>query len=134
MSLLTYLGGSFAGRERIKEMAQKLTNLNYKVISRWFDEDYFIEKAWNHDMGGEVAGAMARLDFTQLLQAKLIIIDSIDKSTTGGSDTELGIAIMLAFFHGIRVVHIGPYRNIFQTMVLEHYKDWNAFLRPWEQR
>ena len=128
MSLPTYIGGSFAGRDRIKKEADRLAGLNYKILSKWFDAEYFIEKAWNQDMGGDVAEAMARLDFTQILQAKLIIIDTIDKSSTGGSDTELGMAIMLAFFHDTRIVHIGPVRNIFQTMVLEWYHDWDEFI------
>lgn len=124
-----YIGGSFAARKRIAEVAAKLEKRGYLVLSRWFDEEYFIEKAWDNNFAGEVAEGMARLDFSQILQAKLIIIDSLEKSTTGGYHVELGMGLILNALHGIRLVHIGTINNIFQNMALEHYDSWNDFFK-----
>lgn len=126
--LLVYIGASFTCGERIKLMAIELENRGYTVLSKWFDLDYFVEKAWDKNFNGEVAETIARVDLSQILQANLIIIDSGDLSSTGGYHVETGMAIMLAFFRHIRVVHIGPRNNIFQKLIAEHYDTWEHFL------
>ena len=123
-----YIAGSFAGRKRIALEAAWLENFGFEVLSKWFDEVFFLEKAWDQNFGGDVAKTMAQVDFTQILQADLLILDTVDKSSTGGSDTELGMALIREYERKIRIVHIGPYRNIFQTLVREHYESWALFI------
>jgi hypothetical protein len=124
----TYIGGSYSGKERISIEAKALKSLGFDVLSWWFDDDLFLEKAWDNDFSGDVAQTMAHVDFNQILQAEAFILDTIDKSSTGGSDTELGIALALSFFKpNLRLIHIGPFRNIFQNLVREHYYTWNKF-------
>lgn len=120
-----YVGGSFSSAARLKRESETLRKLGHIILSRWFDADDFIEIAWDNDFGGRVAEAMAMGDTYAILEADIVIIDTIEKSSTGGSDSELGAAIMKAQLTGRpRVIHIGPYRNIFQTLAREHYADW----------
>mgnify|MGYP001566040618 CR=1 FL=1 len=128
-SLKVYVAGSFGGRHRIRAEALKLPK-DYNVLSRWFTDDDFIEKAWDNDFAGRVAEAMAMGDTYAILEADLFILDTFEPSTTGGRDVELGIAHALRLRTGKpRIVHIGPYRNIFQTLVREHYSSWEEFLQ-----
>lgn len=125
-----YISGSFAGRDRIREHARSLTEgLGYNVVSKWYDSGYFVEKAWDQDFSGDVAKTMAYVDFSQILNVDTIIVDTIDKSSTGGSDTELGLALARRVYQpSLRIVHIGPYRNVFQNLVHEHFASWEDFL------
>jgi len=121
-----YIAGSFTGRHRIAKEIKTLPAY-FKVLGRWFDDGFFLEKQWNGDMGGDVACTMAKVDVWDILSGDLVIVDSVDKSSSGGSDTELGAGIILSMLKGITVIHIGPYRNIFQTLANEHYETWDAF-------
>lgn len=128
-----YIGGSFSARHRIRAEAEKLEGYGYRVLSHWFKDEHFIEKAWDNNFGGDVAELMAMGDLYQLLEAQLVIIDTIDKSSTGGSDSEIGAAIAKAILTGTpNVVHIGPYRNIFQNLAREHYDSWEEFFEKLE--
>lgn len=119
-----YIGGSYSGRHRIQREVQFTPwREEVEILSRWFDDQFFLEKAWDGDLGGDVGMVMARLDASQIQDADLVIIDSIDKSSTGGSDTEFGIARGL----GKRIVHIGPVRNIFFNLADVNYPDWEHF-------
>ena len=123
-----YIAGSYSGRHRIRAEATKLPS-SYIILSRWFNDDDFIEKAWDNDFAGRVAESMAMGDTYAILEADLLILDTIDKSSTGGSDTELGLALALQLLTGKpRIVHIGIHRNIFQTLVREHYTTWKDYL------
>lgn len=123
-----YVGGSFSSRQRIRKEAEKLASYGYHVLSHWFKEEHFVEKSWDGNFGGDVADLMAMGDFYQLLEAQLVIIDTIEKSSTGGSDSEIGAAVMKSLLTGTpNVVHIGPYRNIFQKLAREHYDSWEEF-------
>ena len=132
--MLVYIAGSYSGRHRIRAEAAKLP-ASYNILSRWFNDDDFIEKAWDNDFAGRVAESMAMGDAYAILEADLLILDTIDKSSTGGSDTELGLALALRLRTGKpRIVHIGPHRNIFQTLVREHYPTWEAYLEHESQK
>lgn len=128
-----YIAGSFSGKHRIALEAQRLEALGFQVLSRWYNDNDFLEKAWDRVFGGRVAEVMAMADTQAILEADLLILDTIDKSSTGGSDTELGIALARSLERKIHLVHIGPYRNIFQTMVREHYDTWDAFINKLEE-
>ncbi len=119
-----YVGGSYSGRRRIaEEISQTKWREEVVILNQWQDDEFFVEKAWDNDLGGNVAEVMARLDESEVRDADLVIIDTVDRSSTGGSDTELGLARSL----GKRIVHIGPYRNIFQTLADTHYASWDEF-------
>ena len=124
-----YVAGSFNGAPRIRVEAGRLTEYGYRVLSRWFNPDDFIEKAWDKDFNGKVAESMATGDVYSILEADVFIIDTFDKSTTGGRDVELGVALARKLDgHPLRIIRIGPSVNIFHTLVRETYPDWNTFL------
>ena len=130
-----YIAGSYAGRARIAREAHWMANHHedFDILSEWFNDEFFLEKAFDQRMGGDVAGTMAHLDFNQILQADLLILDTIDRSSTGGSDTELGMALVREYERKIHIVHIGPPRNIFQTLVREKYATWEEFFNRLER-
>lgn len=125
--LLVYVGGSFAGAKRLREEGKALESYGFKVLSIWWDEEDFIEKAWDNNFSGRVAQAMALRDIHALLDADLFIVDTMEPSTTGGRYVELGFALARAMDKSIRIIHIGPASNIFETMVHEHYDTWEEF-------
>ena len=130
MSLIktAYVAGSFSAAPRIRIEAGRLAKLNYKVLSRWFNPDDFIEKAWDKDYDGKIAESMATGDVYSILEADVFIIDTINKSSTGGSETELGIALTRKLDgHNLRIIRIGPSASVFHTLVRETYPDWEAF-------
>lgn len=128
-----YIAGSYAGRHRIRAEAEKLTReLGFKVLSRWFEDEDFVEQAWDKNMNGRVAEAMAHRDLIGVLQCDLFIIDTYEPSTTGGRCTEMGMAIMRKLSgHDIQIVKIGPPTNIFETLIHETYATWELFLTSW---
>ena len=124
-----YIGGSFAARQRIQNEAKYLIDSGHVVLSRWYNEDDAIEKIWDQNFGGRAAEAMAMGDAYDILEADIVIIDTIEKSTSGGRDTELGMALMRSLVgRPLRVIHIGPYGNIFQNLAREHYGSWAEML------
>ena len=126
---LVYVAGSFSAAPRIQVEAGRLARLGYRVLSRWFNPDDFIEKSWDKDYNGKVAESMATGDVYSILEADAFIIDTIDKSSHGGSETELGVALARKLDgHPLRIIRIGPSTNVFHTLVRETYPDWNAFL------
>lgn len=129
-----YIAGSYSGRKRIVEEALRLSARGVIILSRWLDDNDFIEQAWDANFSGRVAETMAMSDTFAIFNVDLVIIDTIDKSSSGGSDTELGIALARELDRKVHVVHIGPYRNIFQTLVKEHYDTWEAFFTAFDSR
>jgi len=124
-----YVAGSFCGRHRIQKEAARLTEVGFTVLSRWFDDTYFVEKAWDDNFNGKVAQTMAEVDMYAIINADVLVLDTIDKSSTGGSDVELGAALMRSLLDkNIRVIHIGPSRNVFHTLAREHYATWDDYI------
>ena len=126
--LKVYVSGSFSAAARIRQQAETLESFGgIKVLSRWYDPEFFLEKAWDSNFGGDVASVMARVDLLQVLEADLVIIDTFTKSSTGGLFVELGAALVRSLERKCKVVHIGPYNNIFEQLADEHYDSWDEF-------
>lgn len=125
-----YIGGSYNARPRIRNEAKYLIDSGHVVLSRWYNEEDPLEKIWDGvSYGGRAAEAMAMGDAYDIMEADVVIIDSINKSSSGGSDTELGMALMRSLVgRPLRVIHIGPYVNIFQNLAREHYQTWEEML------
>jgi len=123
-----YVAGSFSGRHRIQREAARLTEAGYIVLSRWFDDDYFVEKEWDKNFAGVVAQTMAEVDMYAIINADTVIVDTFEPSSTGGRYVELGAAVMRNLVgKPLQVVVIGPATNIFETLVTSRYVSWNAF-------
>lgn len=124
-----YVGGSYAGRHRIQKEAERLKAFGINVLSRWYNDDDFIEKAWDKKFDGRVAESMAMCDTYAILDSQLVVIDTFEPSTTGGRYAELGAAVMKKLLgHPIKIVHIGPATNIFENLAREHYASWDEYI------
>lgn len=120
-----YIAGSFAGRARIRAMANVLESEGHTVLSQWFKDEDFVERAWDQNFGGRVAEAMAHRDFVGVMQCDVFILDTMEPSTTGGRYVELGLAIHRQIVgQPVKIIHVGPPSNIFETLVHWHYDTW----------
>jgi len=134
MGTKIYIAGSYAGRARIRAEASRLAAIgNTVILSRWFNDDDFIERAWDKNYAGRVAETMAMSDLHAILEADMVVLDTFEPSTSGGRCVELGAALMRSLDRKVRVVHIGPPTNIFETLVREHYASWDDFLLAYER-
>ena len=124
-----YIGGSLNGRARLANEAKYLIDSGHVVLSRWFSAHTPIESLWNNQFNSEVSEVMAMRDTYDIMEADIVIIDSLEPSTSGGRETELGLALMRALLgHPLRIIHVGPYTNIFHNLVREHYGSWEELL------
>lgn len=129
-----YVAGSYSGRHRIRAHASKLGAIgNTVTLSQWFNDEDFVEKAWDNNYGGRAAEVMAMCDLHAVLEADLVVMDTFEPSTSGGRYVELGAALVRSLDGRCRVVHIGPPTNIFETLVREHYDSWEDFLAAYEK-
>lgn len=124
-----YIGGAFSARKRIANEAKYLIEAGHIVLSRWFNLDDPLELLPDGGVASILAEAKATRDVYDILEADIVIIDSLDKSTTGGYHVELGLALMRSLIgRPLRVIHIGPYNNIFQNLAREYYASWEELL------
>jgi nucleoside 2-deoxyribosyltransferase len=118
-----YIAASFNSAERIYEQALELESIGHTVTGVWFQPHDPIEKMWDGNFGGRVAEVMAVRDLHHIKKADLMVIDTLDPSSTGGRNVELGYAIGL----GKRVILIGKAENVFMSLINECYDDWEEF-------
>lgn len=118
-----YVAGSFNSTERIYEEALELESLGHLVTGVWFQPHDPIEKVWDSNFGGRIAEAMALRDFYHIDKADILILDVLDKSSTGGRNVELGYALA----KNKRVILIGEAENVFMSLINESYKNWEEF-------
>lgn len=118
-----YIAASFASSERIYEMAEALEEKGYIVTGVWFQPHDPIEKLWDSNFGGRIAEAMALRDLDAIRRADIFIIDTLDTSTTGGRNCELGYALALEK----RIILIGEPTSVFFSLARESYLTWDEF-------
>jgi hypothetical protein len=117
--MIIYLAGSWKRREQIRGHADTLKFLGYEVTSGWL---YSETKTNPTDLvwepGTEVAEASR--DLQESVTADLFIVDTIERSSTGGSDCELGAALA----RGVPVWVVGPKRNGYHHLAVKHFEGW----------
>lgn len=112
-----YIAGSWKGKERIKKEAE---NLKPNIcLSKWLDLE--------QDDFDKNAELYAMIDMHGVMEADMLIFDSIEESTTGGKFVELGMALILNLQKKLGIVHIGPSRNLFDKLIRVRFEDWNEF-------
>jgi nucleoside 2-deoxyribosyltransferase len=96
--------------------------MGHEVVSTWLDEvakpesmtqDQFYKK-------------LAMKDIAELTSADMVIVDIGDKSTSGGRDTELGLA--LGSFAKKQVYLVGTPFSVFHQLVDRIYYTWDDLL------
>jgi nucleoside 2-deoxyribosyltransferase len=118
-----YVAASFHGVERIRDEVETLESKAYEVLGVWHQPNDPIEQIWDGNFGGRIAQALALRDLHGIETSDLMIIDTLDPSSTGGRNVELGYALALKK----RVILIGPPTTVFFALIREAYKDWEEF-------
>ena len=111
-----YIAGKFSSRYRLRPIKFKLKQLGFDVLSDWIDNNPLDETiGGDYDSIGNHPDAshdIAERDRQQVLECRIFIIDTQDKSETGGRECELGMALMRDVPYIFRV---GPIRNVFHA-------------------
>jgi hypothetical protein len=114
-----YVAGSFSSQKRLRLDSHRLWELGHEVTSTWLGEvakpESMRQMVFDHKL--------ALKDLCEVSAADLVIVDTIQRSSTGGSDTELGYALG-AFQHKM-VWTIGPIRSIFHHLADMHFASWD---------
>lgn len=103
-----YIAGSSKAQLRLREVRDSLPP-ELVSTSGWLDIDY---EALQYPVPDDRAKVEAANDMSDLADADVIVLDTIDETTHGGREVELGYAMAL----GLEVLIVGPKRNIFHQM------------------
>lgn len=107
MKLKVYIAGSLAVKERVKHLAGALERAGFEVTSQWID----IHTGYDRDP--EALQKAAEGDVKDLVSADALIHAYTGvRSTGGGADAELGMALAL----GKSVLLLGERTNIFHNL------------------
>ena len=117
-----YVAGSFSSQVRLREMAHKLWELGHEVTSTWLGEVAKPESMEQRTFDKK----LALKDLCEVSMADLVIVDTIQRSSTGGSDTELGYA--LGRFQNKMIWVVGPVRSIFHHLADCNFVTWDDCL------
>lgn len=117
-----YTAGSFVSRDRLRPIRDRLWAMGHEVTSTWLDE---VAKPENMTQD-EFYKKLAMKDVAELLSADMVIVDLIDPSSSGGRDTELGLA--LGSFAKKQVYLVGTLKSVFHQLADKNYPSWEQLL------
>lgn len=109
-----FLGGSFNNRGFLRMQRVELQRLGHTVLASWLDSATF------SNTDARLFQAQATLDAWELAKADLALIDVREPSSSGGFESEVGMA--LAYPKPLWI--IGPPRNIYHYQADVIIKDW----------
>lgn len=115
-----YIAASFAARERLRPVRDKLFALGYDVTSSWLDE---VARPEGMDQA-TFDRKLAIKDLVEAGSADILIQDTLTESTTGGSHTEWGIG--LGRFQRQRLYIVGPRKSVFHQLADMQFITWEA--------
>ena len=119
-----YIASFFDTRSRLYPHRDRLIALGYPVIARWLDEP--VTATYAASTEGYLRGCAVR-DLEDIEHASWFVIDTLDETPRGGREVELGVALSLQQKWDMRIIVIGPYRNVFHRLADAHYDTWEAF-------
>ncbi|MCR4308356.1 MAG: hypothetical protein NUV80_07445 [Candidatus Berkelbacteria bacterium] len=117
-----YLAGSFNSRNRLRPIRDKLWEFGNEVVSSWLDE---VAQPKNLSKK-EFYKKLALKDIAELKSADLVIVDVLEPSSSGGRDTELGLA--LGAFATKQIFLVGPPVSVFHELVDDQFASWDMCL------
>lgn len=118
-----YIAGKYEARGRLRGERARLRAMDHEVISSWLDET-----AHRDECDRAYLQRAAWRDLRELERATLVFADTLDESTTGGREVEVGYALAL----GKPVWLIGPQRNVFHYLIRRPFVTWDAALASLE--
>ena len=122
LKMKIYIAASFTSRPRLRPIRDRLWEFGHEVTSTWLDE---VAKPENMT-GNEFFKKLAIKDISELKSANLVIVDLLDPSTSGGRDTELGIA--LGSFASKQIYLVGKPTSVFHQLVDQTFENWDGCL------
>lgn len=112
-----YVAGSMAGRERLRYEIGWLRTFGHEVKATWTE----YREGDPYDAVEE-----AGRDIEEIRWSDTVLVDTIERSSTGGSDWEFGFAFGL----GYRQLYIiGPVRSVFHHLARERWDTWEQAFR-----
>jgi hypothetical protein len=117
-----YVASFFDTRVRIRPYADALWHKGYQVVSTWLNEVAKPENITQEEFWKKLAVK----DLTEVKEAELLILDTLDVTPRGGREVEFGFA--LGAFQNKAVYLVGPVRNIFHTLVDRKFESWDALI------
>ena len=132
MGYSIYIASKLSSRYRLRPIKAKLKSLGYNVLSKWMDPDVNMDPSIDLDSLGnnlEESKAEAERDKEELDRTDIFIIDTFDRSESGGRDVELGMILEKArWFKSLEgIFRVGPIRNVFHTRVPAH-NSWDEMI------
>lgn len=120
-----YIAGKYTAKDRLARHRETLRNMGFDVTSSWMDEVY--ESDQDSRITDLVRRRNAMRDFEEVMDSDIFILDTADISETGGREVELGLALVES--PDTRVCcRVGPYRNVFHTLVDHVFSDWEELI------
>ena len=117
-----YIAASFTSRNRLRPIRDKLWEMGHEVTSTWLDEVAKPDPMTQN----EFYKKLALKDITELRTANLVIVDLLDPSTSGGRDTELGLA--LGCFQSKQIYLVGEPASVFHQLSDKMFSNWEHLL------
>ena len=114
-----YVAGKYTSKDRLAVIRQRLRQMGLVVTSSWLDEIY--ESDHDGRVTDDIRKENAMRDFVEVRLADTFLLDTFDESATGGREVELGMALT----RGITCFRVGPYRNVFHTLVDNSFDSWD---------
>lgn len=111
--LRVYIGGSMNNMARIAAMNEQVAARGCRVVS-----------SWAFTPTDRPAVEAARQDYREIMQADLLIVDCTVPSSSGGLNTEVGIALG----RPIPFVLVGRSRNVFEELAYKMFDTWDECL------
>ena len=113
-----YISGSFAARDRLRKEKEKLISAGHEVVSSWLEEippplSLTRNEFWRK---------LAVKDLGEVRAADLVIVDTLMKSTTGGTYCELGSALSAVIPKAVWL--IGKIDCVFETLTDRQFQNW----------
>lgn len=116
-----YIAASANAQERLRPIRDSVCALGHVCLSHWLDEKDWVQPQDFRSM------SVALKDLSCVSAAELVVLDTIDVSTTGGANVEFGIS--LAHFSPKEVWRVGPPRSVFHWLVASAFADWDECLK-----
>lgn len=116
-----YIAGKYTAKDRLAYERKSLRSMGFAVSSSWLDEVYGSDG--DKRVTNEIRKENAQRDMVEVVACRAFVIDTQDENASGGREVELGMALAL----GKPCYRIGPYRNVFHTLVDYAFPSWDDF-------
>ena len=129
-----YIASTFESQSRLRPMRAALVELGYLVTSTWLDEETTAppdpSKALSTPgLTEEVAYGYAIRDLREILEANMLIVDTLETNPRGGREYESGFA----HANGRTIFVVGPVRNVFHTLH-KRFGNWDEALTYFKEK